>query len=81
MAGTKMPVRDRFRINLKRIMDEKGLSMSEVARRAKMHVPDVSNILSGKRSLTLETASRLADAVGVDESELFANLKIPVADT
>jgi transcriptional regulator with XRE-family HTH domain len=51
----------------RRAREAKGLSLSEVARRAKMSLPSLSRLESGKNpNFTFETLSRYAAAVGLD---------------
>lgn len=50
---------------IKRLMESKGLSQAELARRAEIDKSTLSNILSGTRTApTVETLRRLAGALG-----------------
>jgi transcriptional regulator with XRE-family HTH domain len=51
----------------RRAREAKGLSLSDVARRAKMPLPSLSRLESGKNpNFTFETLARYAAAVGLD---------------
>ncbi len=51
---------------LRHLRELAGLSQNELAKRANVHRPLISVLESGKqRSVTLETAQRLAQALGV----------------
>lgn len=54
-----------FAENLKRIMDQKNLTMSEVADRAKVDRASIYGVLRANNSPTLRTCERLAAAVRV----------------
>jgi len=51
---------------LKRAIEQAGVSRYVVCRRAQVDQGAVSRFMSGKRSLTLETADRLAEALGLE---------------
>lgn len=67
---------DRFRQRVKDMLERRGMSISELARRAECSQPGLSRILGGKHGCTIETASRIADALEVPLSNLFAAEKI-----
>jgi predicted transcriptional regulator len=48
------------------IMDAEGISHGELARRASVSQPTISQILSGKHSTTLRTVDRIAQALNCD---------------
>lgn len=56
-------------LRVKEIAKEKGISMSEVAKRMNMTAPGLSMALS--RNLTLDVMKRIADALEVEIWELF----------
>lgn len=51
---------------LKRLREIKGLSQNELAKRAGVHRPTISELEAGRQQdVTVETAKRLARALGV----------------
>ncbi|NOT01458.1 MAG: helix-turn-helix transcriptional regulator [Phycisphaerales bacterium] len=56
---------------LRRAIADSGLSRFEVARRASISYSQIHSFCAGKRSLTLDTASRVAAVVGLH----FARVK------
>jgi transcriptional regulator with XRE-family HTH domain len=61
----------RVRWNAKRVMRENKMLAADVARQAGRTRPWMSYLLSGVRLRRLSTLDELADALGVDASELF----------
>ena len=58
--------------NIKALMDARGLSALEVARRARINPTGVYDILSGKtRSPRVDTLGKIAQALGVSVVMLF----------
>ena len=51
---------------------EKGMTQAELARRAGIPQPNLSNIEKGKRDLTISTLARIAHALGVNVRDFFA---------
>lgn len=56
---------------LKRIMEERRLSITEVANKTGITNANISRILHGKTSPTLETIERIAKALGIEPYELL----------
>lgn len=68
---------DRFRANVRHVMDERGLTITELAERISTSRPGMSRILSGDDGVTLDRAERIAKALKIPLSELISeNLKI-----
>lgn len=57
--------------NLKKIINEKGISAKFLAEKVKVSATHLSYVLNGKRNLSVDLASRIADALGVNMSQLF----------
>jgi CheY-like chemotaxis protein len=57
-----------------------GLSQEALAERADLHRTYVTDIEGGTRNVTLESIAKLAGALGVTISELFANIGVAGAD-
>ena len=57
---------------IKRIRTAKGLSQKEVTMTAKLDKAQYSRIENGKTDPSVSTVKRIADALGVSLSELFA---------
>jgi len=70
---TQSHVMKRFVENTESIRIIKGLSIQALADSIGMVRPQLSNVLSGKNSPTLETMERIADGLGVDVSDLLRN--------
>lgn len=61
-----------FAERTKSLMLEKGMSIAELARQAKMTRPGLSALLHGRGgNCTLQTAERIADALGTKLHELL----------
>jgi transcriptional regulator with XRE-family HTH domain len=57
--------------NLKRIRTAKKMSQGAISRKLKVHRAYISGIENGKRSPTLATIQKLAEALGVSADELI----------
>lgn len=55
---------------------EVGLSQEEFAARCKLHRTYVGSIERGEKSITIDTAQKLADAFGISLTELFGRLEM-----
>lgn len=64
---------DRFTKNAETLREEKGLSKQALADSIEMERSQLSNILSGKNSPTLETMERIARGLGVDVVDLLTD--------
>lgn len=67
----RMSVQSRVSGNIQRIRREKDLSQEEVAHRADIHQTYLSGVETGKRNPSILVVERIADALGVDISEIF----------
>ena len=68
-----------FGDNLRMLREEKGISQAELARRIGVSWSVISNYEAGKRSqISKPYISAIANALGVDESELIAGTITPV---
>lgn len=56
---------------LKRIMVERGLNITELAKLTGITNANISNMIHGKTSPNLDTLDRLANALGVETWELL----------
>ncbi len=57
---------------IKQARIDKGLSQEELASKAMMRQPDVSNIEDGRKNITIETLIRLCGILGIKKIELFS---------
>lgn len=60
-----------FGKNVLRIRTEKGLTQEQLAEEAKISQVQIARIESGKLNTSISTVSAIADALGVQEGELF----------
>jgi len=58
--------------NLQRILREKKLSQVELAQKVGLSYQTINAIIKGRKGLTSDTLSKLAEALEVEESELIA---------
>lgn len=56
--------------NIRRAREAKGLPQDELAHRAQIHVTYLSGVENGHRNLTVNVLERIAEALGVPESQL-----------
>ncbi len=59
-----------FAANMKRIREEKKMSQGDIFRATKIERAYISNLEAGKQNPTLETIEKIAQALGVEVSEL-----------
>ena len=59
--------------NIKRIIDEKGFIQQRVAQRAGFTACEFSAMMNGRKLMRVEYVPRIADALGVTPSDLFAD--------
>lgn len=64
-----------FRVNLRAIMVERGLSIQELANLVGTARPNMSRILSGGEGLSLDRAERMAEALGVPLTTLITSVE------
>jgi transcriptional regulator with XRE-family HTH domain len=63
--------------NVKSLMEGAGWTQVELAKRTKIARPNLSNVLTGKNSPSLDTLSSIAEAFGVTIAALFATDEKP----
>lgn len=63
---------DVFRANVKLIMSDRGLTITQLAVNSHTSRPGLSRILSAKDGVTLERADSIANALGVPLRELLS---------
>ena len=66
-------LQENFRRNLRAAMQIRGLSQRECARRSGVYHANLSRILNGLQSPSLQTCEVLAAVVGCSVRELFAS--------
>lgn len=64
-----------FGANLRRVRENKGLSLRELAHRADIATNTVNRIEQGITDTSMTTIVRIAEALGVDPGELFVPLR------
>jgi len=58
---------------LKQLRIEAGLTQAELARRTGIHRPNIARVEAGRHTPSLETLSKLATAIGVPTTRIFAD--------
>lgn len=66
-----MDVRERVGLNLQWLRRERELSQEELSHRAKIHQTYLSGVERGRRNPSLLVLDRIAEAHGIDVSELL----------
>lgn len=74
----KPDIKSRFGFAIKKRRQELGISQEELAHRAGLHRTYIGDIERGVRNLSLENIEKLAKALGVTTSDLFANYGIEI---
>lgn len=69
----KLDIKKRFGLAVKQRRSEIGISQEELSFRAGLHRTYVSDIERGSRNLSLENIEKLAKALEITVSSLFAN--------
>lgn len=59
-------------LRIKEIAKTKGVTITELAGTVGITQPNMSNVVNGKTSPSLDLLQRIADALGVEVVELFA---------
>lgn len=59
-------------LRIKEICKEKGLTLNALAEKIGISQPSISGIATGKQKPSFDTLDKLAEALGVEVSELFA---------
>jgi transcriptional regulator with XRE-family HTH domain len=76
-----MPGRERFGDRLRRFRESKGLSQRALSQKAGVTQPTIAYLESGRRaSVSLESARRIADALGISIDRLVGDSVIGDAD-
>jgi len=65
------PINKKLGEKLKKIRTEKAMSQGDIAKKLGVHRSYISGIERGIRNPTVKNVEKLADALGVDVSELF----------
>lgn len=65
----------RFGELARRLRQEKGYSQEEFAFRVGLHQTYVSSVERGERNVTIQTADRIARALGITLTELFSEIE------
>jgi transcriptional regulator with XRE-family HTH domain len=66
-------VKSRFGNTLRKLRDERGYSQEKLAERADLHRNYVGGVERGERNVGLENIVKLANALSVPPSDLFAD--------
>jgi transcriptional regulator with XRE-family HTH domain len=74
MPGINQAVGERIRA----LMEQKGLTLKEVARQVRFHEMNLNHILRGRADLKPEMALRLSEFLGVSLEEIYAKAPLPV---
>ncbi|MGK7915059.1 MAG: helix-turn-helix domain-containing protein [Prochloraceae cyanobacterium] len=69
-------IKKRFGLAIKQRRHELGISQEELSFRAKLHRTYISDIERGSRNPSLENIKKLANALEISISALFANYNI-----
>ena len=69
-----MTIQERFGENLRRARHAAGLSQEEAAVRASIHRTEIGLLERGERMPRIDTAIKMAGAVGVPPAELFEGI-------
>ncbi len=75
-----MDIKKRFGTAIKKRRQELGISQEELAFRSELHRTYISDIERGSRNLSLENIEKLAKALEISISALFANYGIEVEE-
>ncbi len=65
----------RFGELVRRLRQERGYSQEEFSFRVGLHQTYVSSVERGERNVTIQTADRIAKALGTTLADLFAQLE------
>jgi transcriptional regulator with XRE-family HTH domain len=65
----------RFGELVRRLRQEKGYSQEELSFRVGLHQTYISSVERGERNVTIQTADRIAKALGTRLSDLFGELE------
>lgn len=59
-----------FNANVRRVLQDRGLTIQDLAKSLGMHRETLSKILNGRVDTSMGNGQRIADALGVEFSEL-----------
>lgn len=65
------PAADRFRATVRKLMDERGVTIADLARSIGSARPGISRVLAGKEGVTIERAERIAAYFQADLCDLL----------
>ena len=68
------------RENIKRLMEEQGLTQPKLSEKAGIAFGTLSRILRGKQDLTIQTAEKIADALGLSVYDLTENMSMDYSE-
>jgi transcriptional regulator with XRE-family HTH domain len=71
----QMAAAEIFRVNLRAIMVERGLTIQQLADLVGTARPNMSRILSGKEGLSIDRAEHMAEALGVELTDLLSSVE------
>lgn len=71
MKSNYQELQERFGIHLKRIREEKGLSLRSLASNCDLDDSQISKIENGKKNIQLSTVFELAKGLNVEPKELL----------
>lgn len=63
--------KDAFLMNLKLVMDKRGLSQTDLSKLMDVSRQQVTNIFNGEGNLSLNTTEKIAKALKIEETDLF----------
>ena len=73
---SRKDIKHRFGVSIRKRRRELGLSQEELADRASLHRTYIGDIERGARNVALENVEKLAEALEISISDLFANYGI-----
>jgi transcriptional regulator with XRE-family HTH domain len=76
--GGELDIKQRFGLAIKQRRHELGISQEELAYRASLHRTYVSDIERGMRNVSIENIAKLAKALNISISALFANYNVEI---
>jgi transcriptional regulator with XRE-family HTH domain len=71
-----LDIKQRFGLAIKERRQELAISQEELAERASLHRTYVSDIERGTRNVSIENIAKLAKALNISISALFANYNV-----
>lgn len=71
MTPAEKRIRERLSQNLRRLRKERGLTVEELAHRARLHSRHLQKLEAGETNPTIGTLARLADVLGTPVTSLL----------